>query len=326
MGRILLDFLPGISVGKKLKIMISGKNTLTIFTLLILTFSISFFSYSAAEEGPSIFFDTGTYSSELQQRVERAGAGVVMIVAYNAAGEETGSGSGFFIDSNGRILTNEFILRDAYSAEVFSGSNHYSDVTILRRDRAADLALIRVRATGEFPLEFDVENRTKPGDKVLAVGRSRALKKTASDGLVISVIKNENSVEIINIETLSALNFQDAKDGPLLNAAGKVIGITTTRNLENHIFGPDAIVTDQRKPWAVSTVSITAFLSSSAQAEQLHPAGSKDFTVLMNNAAMNVFIVLYTFSFVNILLALMAVILFISFLQWVYYRFKKTCR
>ena len=323
---MLLDFLPGISFKKKQRIMRSGKNTLIIFTLLMLAFSISFFSYGAAEEGPSIFFDAETYSSELRQRVEKAGAGVVTIVAYDATGEETGSGSGFFIDNEGRILTNEFILRDAYSAEVFSESNHYGDVTILGRNRAIDLALIRVSAAGETPLEFDVESRTGPGDKVIAVGRSRTLKMTASDGSVIAVTINEDGAGLINIETLSALNFQDAKDGPLLNAAGKVIGITTTRNLENRIFGTDAIVSDHRKTWAVSTRSITSFLSSPAQAEQLHPAGSKDFSVFMKNAAMSVFIVLYTFGFVNILLTLMAVILFISFLQWVYYRLKKTGR
>jgi S1-C subfamily serine protease len=137
------------------------KSIITIFIIVVAIISFSLLSPlildSTSTSNTSGFMDLEVSIKELQQIVDKTRPGVVMVIVYDDSGAESGRGSGFFIDKEGRIIMNESIMNGAYSAEIFSKSNHYDDVVILNRDRDIDLALIQVKTNDEIPLELDFD-------------------------------------------------------------------------------------------------------------------------------------------------------------------------
>jgi hypothetical protein len=202
-----------------------------------------------------------SHGTSVADIAEKASPSVVMIVTYDITGAERGQGSGFFIDAEGRIITNAHVIKDAYSAEVFSESSYYDDITILGRDEELDLALIQVKTTEESFLEFDFEYEVRPGDKVVAIGNPLGLEKTVSDGLISAVRKYGNVLEVI--QTTVPIS-PGSSGGALLNMEGSVIGLMTA-----------TITEGQNLNFAISARSIKPFLLRPITIEHLHPPKSK---------------------------------------------------
>lgn len=307
------------------------ERTIYIFTVFSVIFSFFLlspvFSYSASASNTTGFMDLELSIKELRQVVKKTTPGVVTVVAYDNSGAESGRGSGFFIDTQGRIIMNSSVLKDAYSAEVFSKSNYYDDVIILNRDQGLDFALIQIEAGGEVHLELDFEYKIEPGERVVVVGRSPDLKKTVSEGLISSLSNIEEGVELIKIQTTTPiLSYLPGKDGPLLNMAGKVIGVTGTGFPESEGF--EAI------PWsgyeeinAVSLRSIESLLSGQGELEHLHSAKSKIwskwFIRSLKTAAITGFITLFDIGFLKLMAIAFVIIVIISIIQWLYLKLKK---
>ncbi len=232
----------------------------------------------AANTSPSVFFDVSQYVNELQKMADEISPAVVMAVFYDIAGEEVGHGSGFFIDSEGRIMINASNTEDAYSAEVFSEKEHYESVKILNHDKDLDLALIKVDATGEVFLEFDYSYDTVPGKKVVIIGKSRSQEKTVSKGTIHEVTETSNEFGLIKIKTSESISLLSSKDGPLLNMEGKVIGVATKKSLDSLMFGLDALTINSNKIEAVSLGAVKSFLSVPVKAEQLKPSKTRVWT------------------------------------------------
>ncbi|MCK5139829.1 MAG: serine protease [Thermodesulfovibrionia bacterium] len=205
-----------------------------------------------------------SYSASVTDIVENASPGIVLIVTYDNTGAESRTGSGFFIDGEGRIMTNALVIKDAYSAKVLSESNYYNNVSILSIAEGLDLALIRVRARKESHLEFDFEYKIKDGEKVVAVGRPFGLKKTVLEGLISDVHNIGESLEYIQTN-IPVSFFHTSSDGPLLNMDGKVIGVTTSTISEGQTLN------------AISLHSIKPFLLKPGTVKDLYPVGSKDW-------------------------------------------------
>ncbi len=311
--------------------MYSRRIALTNLVIMMVTVSCCLLSthtaYSAPVFNSSNFMDLQASAEELSLKVEKASPSIVMIVVYENTGAEKGRVSGFFIDREGRIMTNALVLKDAYSAEVFSESNYYDDVTILSRDEDLDLALIQVKATDESPLELDFEYKIRQGERVIAVGKSHDLKKTVSEGIISAVSNIGEELELIQIQTAtSILSFPASNDGPLFNMAGKVIGVTTAAISEDQNF--DSI------PWiyrghdlnAVSVSSIESFLLRPGKIVHLLPPKSKVwfpwFIKWLKTTAIVGLITLYQIGFPKIVAIIFVVIIFISLIQWLYSRVK----
>jgi S1-C subfamily serine protease len=205
-----------------------------------------------------------SYSASIPDIVGNASPGIVLIVTYDNTGAEIRTGSGFFIDGEGRIMTNALVIKDAYSAKVLSESNYYNNVSILSIDEDLDLALIHVSARKESHLEFDFEYKIKKGEKVVAVGRPFGLKKTVLEGLISDVHNIGESLEYIQTN-IPVSFFHTSSDGPLLNMDGKVIGVTTSTISEGQTLN------------AVSLHSIKPFLLKPGTVINLYPVGSKNW-------------------------------------------------
>jgi S1-C subfamily serine protease len=150
-------------------------------------------------------------------------------------GEEvsSGSGSGFLVDREGRIVTNFHVVEGAESVQVtlHDGASHDADV--IGVDPSNDVAVLQIRDRPETPLVPVVMGDSASllvGQKVLAVGNPFGLERTLTTGIVSALdrtMKARNGRQIKGIiQTDAAINPGNS-GGPLLNARGEVIGMTT---------------------------------------------------------------------------------------------------
>jgi S1-C subfamily serine protease len=148
-------------------------------------------------------------------------------------GGGTATGSGFVIDGEGHILTNNHVVEGASKITVKLGaSNKTYTATVVGADPASDLALLKVSAPDSqlHPLTLGHSSEVEVGDAVVAIGNPFGLDRTVTSGIVSALqrqIQAPNGFSIDNvIQTDAAINPGNS-GGPLINAEGEVIGINS---------------------------------------------------------------------------------------------------
>jgi S1-C subfamily serine protease len=148
-------------------------------------------------------------------------------------GGGTATGSGFVIDADGHILTNNHVIEGASKISVKLGeSNKTYTAKVVGADPATDLALLEVDAPGDqlHPLTLGHSSEVEVGDPVVAIGNPFGLDRTVTSGIVSALqrqIQAPNGFSISNvIQTDAAINPGNS-GGPLINSAGEVIGINS---------------------------------------------------------------------------------------------------
>ncbi|HEY8778247.1 MAG TPA: trypsin-like peptidase domain-containing protein [Solirubrobacterales bacterium] len=149
------------------------------------------------------------------------------------SGGGTATGSGFVIDTDGHILTNNHVVSGAQSIHVkLGGSNTSYDAQVVGKDPATDLALLKISAPSSdlHPLSLGDSSSVQVGDPVVAIGNPFGLDQTATTGIVSALqrqIQAPNGFAISNVIQTDASINPGNSGGPLLNSAGQVIGITS---------------------------------------------------------------------------------------------------
>jgi serine protease Do len=143
------------------------------------------------------------------------------------------SGSGFFISADGYVVTNNHVIENAESIKVILKDETELEATVVGRDEATDIAVLKVRGgRGPFPF-VNFENSAKPrvGDWVIAVGNPFGLGGTATAGIISAYGRDigENFVDYIQID--APINRGNS-GGPTFDVYGRVIGVNTA------IFSP----------------------------------------------------------------------------------------
>ena len=182
---------------------------------------------------------------------------VVETVSYNwfwQAVPQTGAGSGIIISSDGYIVTNNHVVEDAEKVTVTLSDGRTFDAIMVGTDAQTDLAVVKIDANNLAYLHFLSNSLEQLSvlDPVVAVGNALALPggPTWTTGVVSNLgrsIEEENGVVLDGIiQTDAAINAGNS-GGPLLNAAGQVVGINVAiaSNAENIGF---AISTDTAIP------------------------------------------------------------------------------
>jgi S1-C subfamily serine protease len=146
-------------------------------------------------------------------------------------------GSGFIIDTDGRILTNNHVVSGSSQVEVTLPDQSRYRAQILVKDRVNDLALIKIEPKKKLPhLNLGDSDHLQVGQKVLAIGDPFGLAGTLTVGVVSALgraIQGENNQDLEGmIQTDAAINSGNS-GGPLLDSQGSVIGINTA------IYGPN---------------------------------------------------------------------------------------
>jgi S1-C subfamily serine protease len=161
---------------------------------------------------------------------ERVSAGVVFVQAGQGA-----TGSGFLIDDEGHIITNDHVVEAGSAYRVrFGESGAPVDAELLGADPSVDLALLKVdpdKVGDELqPLELGASEDLRPGDPVIAIGSPFGLTGTVTAGIVSALgrtIQAPNGFSISGaIQTDAAINPGNS-GGPLLDEQGRVIGVNS---------------------------------------------------------------------------------------------------
>jgi S1-C subfamily serine protease len=145
---------------------------------------------------------------------------------------QDGTGSGFIINPDGQILTNNHVVQGADQLTVKLANQKEYKARVLARDPRSDLALIRIDAPTKLPsLHLGESDNLVVGQKVLAIGNPFGYEGTLTTGIVSSLnrsIQTEDSQIPLEgmIQTDAAINPGNS-GGPLLDSHGNVIGINT---------------------------------------------------------------------------------------------------
>ena len=176
-------------------------------------------------------------SDDLQtsEMVEEVKSAVVGISATVDGGYSVGSGVA--IASGGYILTNHHVIEGARSVKVYLSNNVESYAKVLYSDSALDLAILKADVNMPY-LDTEPSTNLKVGEDVVAIGTPLTLqfKHTVTKGIVSAL---NRTLEISNLGGTSTL-MQDLiqhdasinpgnSGGPLINSAGKVVGINTLK-------------------------------------------------------------------------------------------------
>ena len=148
-------------------------------------------------------------------------------------GTSTATGSGFLIDTEGHMVTNNHVIEGAKKITVTLGdSDAVYDATVVGTDPSTDLALLKVDAPSSEmkPLKLGDSTDVKVGDPVVAIGNPFGLDRTVTTGIVSALqreIASLNQYAISNvIQTDAAINPGNS-GGPLIDANGNVIGVNS---------------------------------------------------------------------------------------------------
>ncbi len=202
-----------------------------------------------------------SYGNSLEVTQRTIESGRVLIVIYDATGTETEKGLGLIINNEGQILTNLSLIKDAYSAEIFSETYYYDEISVLARNEDFGLALLQIAAKNEKNIELDFDLEITPDEEVYVISYQSGSDRNVTKGTIKSVSYNEKNQPEIIYTTAPVL--PETSNGPLINMAGKVIGISTVDSLKDQTF------------YATGPGPIKSFLSGPLKAEHLHPPMSK---------------------------------------------------
>jgi S1-C subfamily serine protease len=146
--------------------------------------------------------------------------------------EQKAEGSGFVIDESGYVVTNYHVVAGATDIEVSFSNKESLKGRIVGTDQATDVALLKVDADARAltPLELGNSELMQVGDSVVAIGNPFGLERSITAGIVSALQRTiespaESPIDRV-IQTDAPINRGNS-GGPLLDAAGQVIGVNT---------------------------------------------------------------------------------------------------
>ncbi|WP_246128228.1 S1C family serine protease [Planctopirus ephydatiae] len=144
-----------------------------------------------------------------------------------------GTGSGFVWDHQGHVVTNYHLIRNAQSATVILADNSEWDAALVGYEPDRDLAVLRIKAPASRlrPIPVGTSNDLQVGQKVFAIGNPFGFDHTLTTGVISGLgrdLPGSTGKPIRGmIQTDAAINPGNS-GGPLLDSAGRLIGVNTT--------------------------------------------------------------------------------------------------
>jgi len=137
-------------------------------------------------------------------------------------------GSGFIIDKNGYVVTNNHVIEDADNIRVKLDDDNEFDAKVVGRDPNTDIALLKIEAGKELPfIKLGDSKKLKIGQWVVGIGSPFGLERTVTAGIVSAKGRVIGSGPYDDfIQTDASINPGNS-GGPLLNMDGEVVGINT---------------------------------------------------------------------------------------------------
>jgi S1-C subfamily serine protease len=144
---------------------------------------------------------------------------------------ERGTGSGFIIGSDGRLITNAHVVDGAETVQVTLKDGTTYEGKVLGIDSFTDVAVVKIAAKNLPIVSFGKGEKLTPGEWAIAIGNPLGLDNTVTVGIISALGRSSSQVGVPDkrvrfIQTDAAINPGNS-GGPLLNSQGEVIGINT---------------------------------------------------------------------------------------------------
>lgn len=233
-----------------------------LFSLVVVVLLMSAVSCSSGKDGqgselaisedsnPAVFSETEIQENPLLIASQGLQAGVPDIVSmvrpavvsiavlgrqsdfFFGSRVSTQSGTGFFIRSDGHVVTNHHVIEGAERIQVTTDQFSSYEATIVGADPATDLAILKVESDETFPtIPFAEPSTVRVGEWVIAIGNALGLPggPTVTVG-VVGALDRTLQTEFMSlsdlVQTDAAINSGNS-GGPLVNLKGEVVGINT---------------------------------------------------------------------------------------------------
>jgi putative serine protease PepD len=227
---------------KQVRVIQSKSNT-NFFVLAVVIALIA--GGVGAAVGRSTTTNIGANLVETKNKVERAPDSIAAlaarvipaVVSISVKGSSgSGTGSGFFLDSNGYVLTNNHVVEAAAASgtitvELSNGKKY--GAKLMGRDNSYDLAVLKIDVTSAPTLQLGDSDLVQVGDSVIAIGSPLGLSGTVTSGIISSKNRavttgngNGESSFINALQTDAAINPGNS-GGPLVDSTGAVIGVNS---------------------------------------------------------------------------------------------------
>lgn len=181
--------------------------------------------------------EAGAQFPSFADLAEKLTPSVVNISSFSQSETENGEGntplseslgSGFIIDGNGYIITNNHVVDKAESISVTLSDNIKTEASVIGKDPKTDLALIKIETNRPLnAVKFGDSDKIRVGDWVLAIGNPFGLGSSVTAGIVSAKSRDIESGPYDSfIQTDASIN-QGNSGGPMFNLQGEVIGISS---------------------------------------------------------------------------------------------------
>ncbi|MBQ7568221.1 trypsin-like peptidase domain-containing protein [bacterium] len=193
------------------------RHRLLLFIVLLLGLAISAYSLPVL----------GNEEEQRIQAIERAQKSVVSVRTYRKNQDKPGIGSGVVIRSDGYIVTNAHVIKNAANIKVQLSNKKIFNASVYQTAKDSDLALLRINTTGLHPATLGNPDNVRVGQTVIAIGDPLGFTGTVTIGMVSSLHRNVETKGIQYkdlIQTDAAIN-PGSSGGGMFNLKGQLIGI-----------------------------------------------------------------------------------------------------
>ena len=207
----------------------------TVSAAVILIISFAWFGPGLEAVTPEA--SAALFNEDLVQDIyQRVGPAVVEVRVDLQRSESfgrLGSGSGFLVDGEGHIVTNNHIIEDADRVRVSFQNGKSAEAEVLGTNPGNDIALLKVDSAvveGIEPVPLGDSSQARPGQLAIAIGRPFGLEGSVTVGVVSGVgrtLDSDLSRPIAGVVQTDALISPGNSGGPLLNSSGQALGINT---------------------------------------------------------------------------------------------------
>ena len=187
----------------------------------------------------TLTLNTTDIETSITQSVETVGPAVVTVVGtipsqltiFGPTGDQTVSGTGFFISQDGYIITNNHVVEGTEEVTIILSDGTEQTATIVGTDIYSDIAVLKTEGNVPAVAKLGNSDVLKPGESVIAIGSPLGnFKNTVTVGVVSATgrsIDTGNGYQIEDLVQTDAAINQGNSGGPLVNLAGEVIGVNT---------------------------------------------------------------------------------------------------
>ncbi|MEA2157237.1 MAG: hypothetical protein QOE11_3377 [Solirubrobacteraceae bacterium] len=182
----------------------------------------------ASAPAPAAPAEPARSATDVSALYERVIPGVVLVDVRSGSGG--GTGSGFVIDRDGYILTNDHVVTGADSVRVRFEKGAPISARVVGVDQSTDLALLKIDPAAHklTPLALGSSGGLKVGQSAIAIGSPYRLQGTLTTGVISALgrsITAPNNFPIDNVVQTDAAINPGNSGGPLLDASGRVVGV-----------------------------------------------------------------------------------------------------